>query len=109
MMTKKQDIDAALARLAEEFPRTFVREKYQPHWPLKVGIAADLMERGPELDHHKINVALTVYTRRIMYLRSLVAGAARVDLDGKEAGEVNRPRCGTCCGQARQDPGIAGG
>ena len=33
-------------------------------------------------------MAMTVYTRRVMYLRSLVAGAARVDLDGKEAGEV---------------------
>ena len=87
-MTKKQDIDDALARLADEFPRTFVQEKYQPHWPLKVGIAADLMERGPELDHHKLTVALTVYTRRVMYLRSLVAGAARVDLEGNPAGEV---------------------
>jgi ProP effector len=47
------------------------------------------MERGPELDHHKLNVALTVYTRRVMYLRSLVAGAARVDLDGNPAGEVS--------------------
>ena len=53
-----------------------------------MGIAADLLERSPELDHHKLSVALTVYTRRVMYLRSLVAGAARVDLDGKEAGEV---------------------
>jgi sRNA-binding protein len=88
MMTKKQDIDDALARLADEFPRTFVQEKYQPHWPLKVGIAADLMERSPELDHHKLTVALTVYTRRVMYLRSLVAGAARVDLEGNPAGEV---------------------
>ena len=88
MMTKKQDIDDALARLADEFPRTFVQEKYQPHWPLKVGIAADLRERGPELDHHKLTVALTVYTRRVMYLRSLVAGAARVDLEGNPAGEV---------------------
>lgn len=91
MMTKKQDIDDAPARLADEFPRTFVQEKYQPHRPLKVGIAADLMERGPELNHHKINVALTVYTRRIMYLRSLVAGAARVDLDGNPAGEESAP------------------
>ena len=49
MMTKKQDIDDALARLADEFPRTFVQEKYQPHWPLKVEIAADLMERAQSL------------------------------------------------------------
>ena len=35
-----------------------------------------------------LSVALSVYTRRVMYLQSLVAGAARVDLDGKAAGEV---------------------
>ena len=35
-----------------------------------------------------LSAALRVYARRVMYLRGLVAGAARVDLDGKEAGEV---------------------
>ena len=88
MTIPKQEVHAALADLAGRYPQTFVLEKYQPHRPLKVGIAADLMERGPELDHHQLSVALTVYTRRVMYLRSLVAGAARVDLDGNPAGEV---------------------
>jgi hypothetical protein len=31
MTTTKQDIDAALAHLAEAFPQTFVLEKYRPH------------------------------------------------------------------------------
>ena len=88
MTTTKQDIDAALARLAEAFPQTFVLEKYRPHRPLKVGIAADLVERWPAVERHALAAALTVYTRRIMYLRSLVAGAARVDLEGNPAGEV---------------------
>jgi ProP effector len=35
-----------------------------------------------------LSVVLSVYTRRVMYLQSLVAGAARVDLDGTPAGEV---------------------
>ena len=42
MTITKQDIHAALAHLAEAFPQTFVLEKYRPHRPLKVGIAADL-------------------------------------------------------------------
>ena len=41
MMIPKQDLDAALARLAEAFPQTFVLEKHRPHRPLKIGIAAD--------------------------------------------------------------------
>ena len=88
MTTTKQDIDAALARLAEAFPQTFVREKYRPHWPLKVGIAAAIPARCPDLEWRVLKMALTAYTGRVMYLRGLVAGATRVDLDGNPAGEV---------------------
>jgi ProP effector len=88
MTTTKQDIDAALARLAEAFPQTFVLEKHRPHRPLKVGIAADISARCPAVGRRVLSVVLSVYARRVMYLQSLVAGAARIDLDGKAAGEV---------------------
>src|SRR6478736_10346109 len=84
----KQDIDTALALLTEAFPQTFVLEKYRPHRPLKVGIAADIPARCPELERGVLSAALSVYARRVMYLKGMVAGAARVDLDGKAAGEV---------------------
>jgi ProP effector len=87
MTTTKQDIDATLARLAEAFPQTFVLEKYRPHWPLKVGIAA-IPARCLELEWRVLKMALTAYTGRVMYLRGLVEGAARLDLDGNPAGEV---------------------
>src|SRR6478736_8218713 len=88
MTITKQDIDAALARRTEAFPQAFVLEKYRPHRPLKVGIAADIPARCPAVERRVLSVALRVYARRVMYLRSLVAGAARVDLDGTPAGEV---------------------
>src|SRR6476646_3228024 len=88
MTTTKQDLDAALAHLAEAIPQTFVLEKYRPHRPLKVGIAADIRARCPAVERRVLSVVLSVYTRRVMYLQSLVAGAARVDLNGKAAGEV---------------------
>ncbi len=88
MTTTKQDIDAALARLAEAFPQTFVLEKYRPHWPLKVGIAAAIPARCPALEWRVLKVALTAYTGRVMYLKGLVEGAPRLDLDGNPAGEV---------------------
>ena len=88
MTTTKQDIDAALARLAEAFPQTFVLEKHRPHRPLKVGIAADIPARCPAVERRGLSVALSAYARRIMYLQGLVAGATRVDLDGNPAGEV---------------------
>ena len=88
-MTTKENIHtAALADLATRYPQTFVLEKYRPHRPLKVGIAVDIMERCPELDRRKLGVALAAYTRRVMYLKGMVAGAARVDLNGNPAGEV---------------------
>jgi ProP effector len=89
MTTTKQDIDAALARLTEAFPQTFVLEKYRPHWPLKVGIASAIPVRCPALEWRVLKVALAAYTGRVMYLRGLVAGAVRIDLDGNPAGEVS--------------------
>ena len=88
MTITKQDIHAALTHLAEAFPQTFVLDKHLPHRPLKIGIAADLQARCPALAWRVLKVALAAYTGRIMYLRALVAGAARIDLDGKAAGEV---------------------
>jgi ProP effector len=84
----KQDIDTALALLTEAFPQTFMLEKYRPHRPLKVGIAADIPARCPAVERRVLSAALSAYARRVMYLRALVAGAARVDLDGNPAGEV---------------------
>src|SRR4029077_4549385 len=84
----KQDIGAALARLASAFPRAFVLEKYRPHRPLKVGIAADIPARCPAVERRVLGMALSAYAKRVMYLQSLVAGAVRVDFDGNPAGEV---------------------
>ena len=89
MTIAMEDLRGALTCLAERFPQTFVLEGYQPHRPLKVGIAADLMSRCPELDRRKLSAALSAYTQRVMYLERMVAGTARIDLDGNLAGEVN--------------------
>jgi sRNA-binding protein len=55
---------------------------------LKVGIAADIPPRCPDLERRLLSEILSSYALRVMYLQSIVAGAARVDLDGKEAGKV---------------------
>ena len=89
MTIPKEDIHAALTRLAEWFPQTFVFEKHLPHRPLKVGIAADILARCPVLTRRELGPVLGVYAKRVMYLQSLVAGAIRIDLDGNPAGEVS--------------------
>jgi ProP effector len=64
-------------------------EQYQPHRPLKVGIFSEIAARCPDLARSDLTTVLNIYTRRMMYLQSLVAGAARVDLDGNPCGEVS--------------------
>ena len=88
MTITKELNNAALVRLAEQFPKTFTAEKHLPHRPLKWGIAADIAARCPDLKRRVRGTALSVYCGRIAYLQSLVAGAKRVDLDGNAAGEV---------------------
>jgi ProP effector len=88
MTITKQDINAVLTRLTEAFPQAFVLEQYQPHRPLKVGIFSEIAARCPDLARSDLATVLNIYTRRMTYLQSLVAGAARVDLDGVPCGEV---------------------
>jgi ProP effector len=89
MTIRKENIHAALTDLATRYPRAFVLEKYRPHRPLKVGVAADILARCPVLTRRELGPALGVYAKRVMYLQSLVAGAIRIDLDGNPAGEVS--------------------
>ena len=44
-----QDINAALALLAETYPQCFIHEQFLPHRPLKIGIDRDLAECCPAL------------------------------------------------------------
>ena len=94
MTIRKEKIDAALSRLAEQFPKTFVTEKHMPHRPLKVGVAADIQAALPDLDRRALGVALKVYTHRIVYLQAVVVGAERVDLDGNPTGQVTASEAG---------------
>ena len=74
MTIRKDNIHAALTDLATRYPRAFVLEKYRPHRPLKVGVAADILARCPVLTRRELGGVLGVYARRVMYLQSLVAG-----------------------------------
>ena len=109
MTITKQDINAVLTRLTEAFPQAFVLEQYQPHRPLKVGIFSEIAARCPDLARSDLVTVLNIYTRRMTYLQSLVAGAARVDLDGIPCGEVTAADQGHRRGQADRDPGCARG
>lgn len=74
--------NALLAQLQAEFP------VFRDCKPLAIGIHKQLMERKPELDKNKVRVALHGHTASSRYLKAMVEGAPRLDLDGQPAGEV---------------------
>jgi len=73
-----------IAQLAELYPNCF----RQPGQPLKIGIHNDVIARHPELQPGLIASALRTYTRSVGHLKTLKAGAARIDLEGNPVGTV---------------------
>ena len=74
--------NALLERLQAEFA------VFRDYRPLAIGIHKQLMERQPDLDKNQVRTALHNHTAATRYLKALVEGAPRLDLDGNPAGEV---------------------
>jgi ProP effector len=96
-MAKKKKIPQAeyaaaidlLLRLRTRFPNVISRlDRGYGRLPLKIGIHDDLVALLPEIDPQIIGNALKLYTIHSGYLRGLVEGAPRVDLNGAEVGIV---------------------
>ena len=88
-----------IARLAELYPNCF----RQPGQPLKIGIHNDVIARHPELQPGLIASALRTYTRSVGYLKTLKAGAVRIDLEGNPVGHGCRSTIRPGCSHAPAD------
>jgi ProP effector len=77
-----------LACLREWHPSTFAAPDTPRRPPLKRGIHADIIARIPAINPSEVRAALAYYVRGLSYLHALTEGAARIDLDGAEAGSV---------------------
>jgi ProP effector len=87
-MKRYDEIGAAIALLAETFPKCFAVFE-QRRQPLKIGIHADIAAAlDGAITLEELSNALRFYTGNVGYLRSLRAGAPRIDLDGQPAGVV---------------------
>lgn len=77
--------------LQKHFPLAFPK-KPNPKVPLKIAIHKDLFAHSEELglSQSEIRAALKKWCRGRRYSECLVAGAARVDLQGKEVGYVTK-------------------
>ncbi len=76
-----------IALLAERFPCTFTTELAKVR-PLAIGIFQTLQLFCPDIPPRELRSALRAYTSHGTYLRSLVEGTARIDLDGAPSGAV---------------------
>jgi sRNA-binding protein len=82
----RSQLEELIDYLSVKYPKTFFT---QPHLkqPLKKNILLDL-ERDRVLDEEKRVAAVTFYQNDWNYEATLLAGAKRIDLDGKEVGTV---------------------
>jgi ProP effector len=56
--------------------------------PLALGIHKAVKERMPDVDAAQLRLAMRLHTASTRYLKALLAGRERYDLDGNPAGEV---------------------
>jgi sRNA-binding protein len=86
MSNSKKRNAAAIARLADAFPATFFVGPAR-RAPLRIGIADDIAATGI-VSLKELRYALISYCSGAGYLRSLKAGAPRLDLAGNEVSIV---------------------
>jgi len=85
--TSTKDI---IAYLTEKFPECFSIKG--PVKPLKIGIFQDLAEKLSDdetVSKTRLRQALRHYTSSWRYLKVIKVGTARVDIDGKDAAEID--------------------
>ena len=88
-VSRKQQLDATIARLCERFPKTFFMLE-RKRVPLKVGIYDDLVAAlGGEIARWLIKAALKEYVWNLSYRQSQLQNRPRLDLNGEPCGEVS--------------------
>jgi ProP effector len=93
VVVKSKPVDPVvltIGKLQKRFPKAFPKNP-SPKVPLKIGIFEDLLAHAAELALSEIELraAIKIWCRGSRYWTSMVAGAARVDLSGEEAGRVS--------------------
>lgn len=87
---KKEEIKVALRWLYEQFPACFNPEDLKP---LKLNIDKDLfsfLEKENSPSKVKLRDALTYFTSNVYYLRTIINGTHRYDLDGQQVQEITQ-------------------
>src|SRR5947208_2295109 len=78
---------ATMSELTKRFPKCFM-PPFKPKLPISIGITEVVRIAAPDMDHRDLANAIRRYCGDISYLRGLVAGAPRFNLEGNPAGVV---------------------
>lgn len=92
---------ATRALLAATFPKAFAG-KGEKKIPLKIGIFHDIKQAHPEFRSAALHRALNDYTGGPLYLKAMVAGAARINLEGDAVGFVTEEQAAHAAARLRQ-------
>lgn len=86
---QRRTIGAAVRpRLVAMFPFCFAASG-EPKRPIKIGIRQDIMARTDAFTSLELYCGLGHYTNKPSYLRAMIEGADRIDIDGNPAGVVS--------------------
>jgi sRNA-binding protein len=92
MTDRDAKIERVIGDLLAAFPLAFSTEAGHVK-PLAIGIRQQIYARCT-FPHRSVGAALWRYTRRAAYLRTIIEGAVRVDLDGAASGQVTAMEAG---------------
>ncbi|MBN9344248.1 MAG: ProQ/FinO family protein [Candidatus Paracaedimonas acanthamoebae] len=87
---KREEIKVALRWLYEQFPACFNPKDLKP---LKLNIDKDLfsfLEKENSPSKVKLRDALTYFTSNVHYLKAIINGTHRYDLNGQQAEEITQ-------------------
>lgn len=76
--------------LVERYPAVFVARDKGNMKPLAIGIDADIRAENPDIDPDMLRQFLRKYVSKPQYLRALIQGEPRVNLDGSVADEPTK-------------------
>jgi sRNA-binding protein len=86
MATSKTEATEIIAELASQYPKAFSTDPARVR-PLAIGVKEVLFQQS-QRSPKSLEKAMRRYTAQMSYLKATIEGAARVDLDGQEAGTV---------------------
>jgi sRNA-binding protein len=99
---RRAAVNALWAQIAEIYPAAIAPRNHAPRHPLKIGVDQDIRELYPDVSLKVRRAFIRGYVRQIGYFRLLIAGTARVGLDGMPAGLVTEDQAQNAAEQLAQ-------